>query len=59
MIKNDKTKLLGLRGLMEQNLKAQDFHHALIYGENLFKISPYIEKIYETLVYIIGKNMII
>ena len=33
MIKNDKTKTLGYRGLMEQSLKQQDYHHAFIYGE--------------------------
>ena len=56
MIANEKTKILGLRGLMEQYLRSQDYHHALIYGENLFKISPNIEKLYDTLVYIIGKT---
>ena len=56
MILNDKTKILGLRGLMEQYLRNQDYHHALIYGEKLFKISPYIEKIYDTLINIIGKT---
>ena len=56
MISNEKTKILGLRGLMEQYLRNQDYHHALIYGEKLFKISPYIEKIYDTLIYIIGKT---
>lgn len=56
MVNIDQTKLLGLRGLMEQYLRNQDYHHALIYGERLFKISPYIEKIYDTLIFIIGKT---
>ena len=33
MLKNEHTNLLGLRGLMEQNLRTQDYHHAFIYGE--------------------------
>ena len=56
MITNEKTKLLGIRGLMEQYLKDQDYHHALIYGEKLFALSPHIEKIYDTLIYIIGRT---
>ena len=40
MIKNNKTKTLGYRGLMEQSLKQQDYHHAFIYGEKLFLLNP-------------------
>ena len=56
MTKNDDTKNLGYRGLMEQYLRSQDYHHAFIYGEKLFNNNPYIEKIYETLVNIMGKT---
>jgi len=56
MIKSKKTEALGYRGLMEQNLKNQDFHHAFLYGEKLFNINPSIEKLYETLTYIIAKT---
>jgi HemY protein len=56
MIKNKNTKTLGYKGLMEQNLKNQDYHHAFIYGERLFELNPNIEKIYPTLVNIIAKT---
>ena len=56
MTKNDDTKNLGYRGLMEQYLRSQDYHHAFIYAEKLFNNNPYIEKIYETLVNIMGKT---
>ena len=56
MIKNNKTKTLGYRGLMEQSLKQQDYHHAFIYGEKLFFLNPKIEKLYETLINIIAKT---
>ncbi len=56
MIKNNKTKTLGYRGLMEQSLKKQDYHHAFIYGEKLFLLNPKIEKLYETLLNIIAKT---
>ncbi len=56
MIKNNKTKTLGYRGLMEQSLKDQDYHHAFIYGEKLFLLNPKIEKLYQTLLNIIAKT---
>jgi len=56
MIKNSKTKTLGYRGLMEECLKQQDYHHAFIYGEKLFLLNPKIEKLYETLINIIAKT---
>jgi HemY protein len=56
MIKYKKTENLGYRGLMEQFLRSQDYHHAFIYGEKLFNSNPYIEKIYETLVNIVVKT---
>ena len=56
MLKNTHTNLLGLRGLMEQNIRAQDFHHAYIYGEKLFNLNPKIDKLYHTLINIIGKT---
>ena len=56
MIKSKKTEALGYRGLMEQNLKNQDYHHAFLYGEKLFNINPSIEKLYETLTHIIAKT---
>ena len=40
MLKSTHTNLLGLRGLMEQNIRAQDYHHAFIYGEKLFNLNP-------------------
>ena len=56
MLKNPNMNLLGLRGLMEQNLRNQDYHHAFIYGEKLFYLNPKIDKLYETLINIIGKT---
>jgi HemY protein len=56
MLKNNKTKALGYRGLMEESLKQQDYHHAFIYGEKLFLLNPKIEKLYDTLVKIIAKT---
>ena len=56
MIKNNTTKTLGYRGLMEESLKQQDYHHAFIYGEKLFILNPKIEKLYDTLVNIIAKT---
>ena len=56
MIKNNKTKTLGYRGLMEQSLKEQDYHHAFIYGEKLFLLNPKIEKLYQTLLNVIAKT---
>ena len=55
MIKDESTQNLGYRGLMEQYLRAQDYHHAFIYGENYFS-NPYVDKIYETLVGILSKT---
>ena len=56
MIKNNQTKTLGYRGLMEQSLNQQDYHHAFIYGEKLFSLNPKIDKLYETLINIIAKQ---
>jgi len=56
MIKSKKTETLGYRGLMEQNLRNQDFHHAFLYGEKLFSINPNIEKLYDTLIFIAAKT---
>ena len=56
MIKEPSMKTLGYKGLMELYLRNEDYHHALLYGEKLFAVSPNIEKIYETLVQIIGKT---
>ncbi len=56
MLKSKKTESLGYRGLMEQNLNYQDYHHAFLYGEKLFSLNPSIEKLYETLTYIIART---
>ena len=56
MIKNKNTESLGYKGLMEENINRQDFHHAFIYGEKLFQLNPFIDKLYLTLVSIIGKT---
>ena len=56
MIKNKSTETLGYKGLMEQNLHNQDYHHAFVYGEKLFDLNPYIENLYPTLVNIIAKS---
>ena len=56
MIENNYTKNLGLKGMMEQYLLSQDYHHAFIYAEKLFNNNPHIEKIYETLLNIIIKT---
>ena len=56
MIKKKNTENLGDRGMMEQYLRSQDYHHAFIHGESLFNNNPYVEKIYDTLVGIIAKT---
>ena len=56
MTKDKYTKNLGLRGMMEQYLRAQDYHHAFIYAEKLFNSNPNIEKIYDTILNIIVKT---
>ena len=56
MTKSKSMENLGYRGLMEQYLSSQDYHHAFIYGEKLFNNNPFIEKIYDTLVNIIVKT---
>ncbi len=56
MAKDKNTENLAFRGMMEQYLRIEDYHHAFIYGEKLFHSNPYIEKIYETLVNIISKT---
>tara|TARA_Y100000590_G_scaffold454809_1_gene602258 strand:+ start:5659 stop:6996 length:1338 start_codon:yes stop_codon:yes gene_type:complete len=56
MLKNQNMNTLGLRGLMEQNLRNQDYHHAFVYGEKLFNLNPRIDKLYNTLINIIGKT---
>ena len=56
MIKSKKTETLGYRGLMEQNLRNKDYHHAFLYGEKLFSINPNIEKLYDTLIFIAAKT---
>ena len=56
MIKSKKTETLGYRGLMEQNLRNHDYHHAFLYGEKLFSINPNIEKLYDTLIFIAAKT---
>jgi len=56
MAKNKSTENLAFRGMMEQYLRLEDFHHAFIYAEKLFNNNPYIEKIYDTLVNIISKT---
>ena len=56
MIKNKETQALGYKGLMEENLNRQDYHHAYIYGEKLFQLNPYVDKLYLTLVAIIAKT---
>jgi len=56
MTKDKTINTLGYRGLMELYLRNEDYHHALIYGEKLFENNPNIEKIYETLIQIVGKT---
>ena len=56
MTSSTKTEALGYRGLMEQYLKNQDYHHAFLYGEKLFNLNPEIDKLYETLTYIAAKT---
>ena len=45
MIKNKKTQALGYKGLMEANIKKEDYHHAFIYGEKLFQLNPFIDNL--------------
>ena len=56
MMNNKATENLGIRGMMEQYIKSQDYHHAFIYGEKLFNSNPNIEKIYDALINIISKT---
>ena len=56
MIGHESMKNLGFRGLMEQYLRSQDYHHAFIYAEKLFNSNPNVEKIYDTLVNILIKT---
>ena len=56
MLKNPNTETLGLRGLMEQNFRAEDYHHAFIYAEKLLYINPKIDKLYPSIVNIISKT---
>jgi len=56
MLKNPNTYSLGLRGLMQQNLRSQDYHHAYIYAEKLFNDNPRIDKLYDTITNIISKT---
>ena len=56
MLKNKKTETLGYKGLMEENINKEDYHHAFIYGEKLFQLNPFIDKLYLTLVSIIAKT---
>ena len=53
MLLNSDTKTLGLRGLLEQNLKKQDYHHALIYAEEIYNINSKLEWTYKTIIQII------
>ena len=56
MLLNKNTEDLGLKGLMNQNFYAQDYHHAFIYGEKLFQKNPSIDNLYNTLLNIIGRT---
>ncbi len=56
MLQLSDTKIIGFRGLLEQNLKKQDFHHALIYAEEIYKINYKLEWIFETIIQIIVKT---
>ncbi len=56
MIKYPNTQTLGYKGLMEENINREDYHHAFIYGEKLFQLNPFIDKLYLTLVTIIAKT---
>ena len=56
MLLNKNTEDLGLKGLMKQNLYAQDYHHAFVYGEKLFQKNPGINDLYDSLLNIIGRT---
>lgn len=56
MAKNKNTENLAFRGMMEQYIYSQDYHHAFIYGEKLFYRNPYIDKIYDALLNIVSKT---
>ncbi len=56
MIKNKNTEALGYKGLMEENINKEDYHHAFIYAEKLFQLNPNIDKLYHTIVSIISKT---
>ena len=53
MLLDSNTKTLGLRGLLEQNLKKQDYHHALIYAEEIYNINSKLDWIYRTIIQIL------
>ena len=56
MLLDPNTKTLGLRGLLEQNIKSQDYHHALIYAEQIYNINAQLEWIYPTIIEIVVKT---
>ena len=56
MIKNKKTETLGYKGLMEENINKEDYHHAFIYGEKTISVKPIYWQVYLTLVSIIAKT---
>ena len=53
MLLDSNTKTLGLKGLLEQNLKKQDYHHALIYAEEIYNINYKLYWIYRTIIQIL------
>ena len=56
MLLSPDTKIVGLRGLLEYNLKNQDYHHALIYAEQIYNINYKLDWIYETIINIITQT---
>ena len=56
MLTNPDIKIIGLKGLLEQNLRTQDYHHALIYAEQIYQINSKLDWIYETILQIIIKT---
>ncbi len=56
MLNNPDIKIIGLRGLLELNLRRHDYHHALVYAEQIYNINYKLDWIYQTIINILTKT---
>ena len=56
MLSSPDIKIIGLRGLLELNLRNQDYHHALVYAEQIYNINHKLDWIYQTIINILTKT---